>query len=88
MSRTAKPARRRAFSDTEPTGTMALVAPQIRGAARRAADLIEQAELTLEEASDVIANGCLWLDPQEWIRPSRSGERPLATKTSHSPCSA
>jgi hypothetical protein len=30
--------------------------------------LIEQAELTLEEASGVIANGYLRLDPQEWIR--------------------
>ena len=30
--------------------------------------LIEQAEATLEEASGVIANGFLRLDPQEWIR--------------------
>jgi hypothetical protein len=30
--------------------------------------LIEQAEPTLEEASGVIANGYLRLDPQEWIR--------------------
>lgn len=35
---------------------------------RRAALLIEQAEATLEEASGVIANGYLRLDPQEWIR--------------------
>ena len=39
-----------------------------RLAARRTAILIEQAELTLEEASGVIANGFLRLDPQEWIR--------------------
>jgi hypothetical protein len=37
-------------------------------AALRAGLLIEQAELTLEEASGVIANGYLRLDPQEWIR--------------------
>ncbi|HKE54704.1 MAG TPA: hypothetical protein VKC55_08045 [Actinomycetota bacterium] len=30
--------------------------------------LIEQAEATLEEASGVIANGYLRLDPEEWIR--------------------
>jgi hypothetical protein len=35
---------------------------------RRAADLIEQAEAMLEEASGVIANGYLRLDPQEWIK--------------------
>jgi hypothetical protein len=40
---------------------------QIRRAAKRAALLIEQAELTLE-ASGVIANGYLRLDPQEWVR--------------------
>jgi hypothetical protein len=40
----------------------------MRAAARRADHLIEQAELTLEEASGVIANGYLRLDPQEWIR--------------------
>ena len=28
----------------------------------------EQAEATLEEASGVIANGYLRLDPQEWVR--------------------
>jgi hypothetical protein len=36
--------------------------------AHGAALLIEQAELTLEEASGVIANGYLRLDPQEWVR--------------------
>jgi hypothetical protein len=35
---------------------------------RRATLLIEQAELTLEEASGVIANGYLQLDPQKWVR--------------------
>jgi hypothetical protein len=33
---------------------------------RRAADLIKQAA-TLEDASGLIANGHLRLDPQEWI---------------------
>jgi hypothetical protein len=41
---------------------------QIRKASHRAAHLIEQAELALEEASGVIANGYLRLDPQEWVR--------------------
>jgi hypothetical protein len=36
---------------------------QIRKAARRAVYLIQQAEATLEEASGVIANGYLRLDP-------------------------
>jgi hypothetical protein len=39
----------------------------MRRAACRAALLIERAELTLE-ASGVIANAYLRLDPQEWIR--------------------
>ena len=29
--------------------------------------MIEQAEATLEDASGVIANGSLRLDPQEWV---------------------
>jgi hypothetical protein len=29
---------------------------------------VEQAEATLEEASGVIANGYLRLDPQEWVK--------------------
>jgi hypothetical protein len=62
--------RGRGFADTDPTGTAALDprCSQIRRAARRAAFLIKQAELTLEEASGVIANGYLRLDPQEWVR--------------------
>jgi hypothetical protein len=62
--------RGRGFSDHDPTGTAALDPrrSQIRRAARQAAHLIEQAELTLEEASGVIANGYLRLDPQEWVR--------------------
>jgi hypothetical protein len=58
------------IADKDPTGTAALDPrrSQIRRAARRAALLIEQAELTLEEASGVIANGYLRLDPQEWVR--------------------
>ena len=62
--------RGKGFTDSDPTGTMALDPrrSQIRKAAKRAALLIEQAELTLEEASGVIANGYLRLDPQEWIR--------------------
>jgi hypothetical protein len=40
----------------------------LRRAAHRAALLIEEAEATLEEASAVIANGYLRLDPQEWVR--------------------
>jgi hypothetical protein len=62
--------RGKAFTDSDPTGTMALDPrkAQIRRAVARSALLIEQAELTLEEASGVIANGYLRLDPQEWIR--------------------
>jgi hypothetical protein len=62
--------RGKGFSDSHPVETIALNPrrSQIRQAARRAALLIEQAELTLEEASGVIANGYLRLDPQEWIR--------------------
>jgi hypothetical protein len=62
--------RGKGFSDTDPTGTAALDPrrSQIRRAARRAAHLIEQAEVTLEEASGVIANGYLRLDREEWIR--------------------
>jgi hypothetical protein len=62
--------RGRGFTDSDPTGTAALdpTRRQMRAAARRADHLIEQAELTLEEASGVIANGYLRLDPQEWIR--------------------
>ena len=40
----------------------------MRRAARQAAHLIEQAKATLEEASGVMANCYLRLDPQEWIR--------------------
>jgi hypothetical protein len=40
----------------------------MRAAARRAALLIQEAELTLEEAAGVIANGYLRLDHQGWIR--------------------
>jgi len=39
--------------------------PPRRSYAQRAALLIEQAEATLEEASGVIANGYLPLDPRE-----------------------
>jgi hypothetical protein len=62
--------RGRGFTDADPTGTAALDPrrSQIRRAAHRATQLIEEAEATLEEASDVIANGYLRLDPQEWIR--------------------
>jgi hypothetical protein len=62
--------RGRGFTNSDPTGTAALDPrrAQIRKAARRAALLVEQAELTLEEASGVIANGYLRLDQQEWIR--------------------
>jgi len=62
--------RGRGFTDSDPTGTAALDPrrSQIRKAARRAALLIEQAELTLEEASGVIANGYLRLDREEWVR--------------------
>jgi hypothetical protein len=62
--------RGKGFTDARPTETMALSPQrsQIRRAARRAVLLIEEAEATLEEASGVIANGYLRLDPQEWIR--------------------
>jgi hypothetical protein len=62
--------RGRGFADRDPTGTAALDPrrSQIRRAARRAGQLIEEAEATLEEASGVIANGYLRLDPQEWVR--------------------
>jgi hypothetical protein len=62
--------RGKGFTDTDPTGTAALDPrrSQIRQAARRAVLLIYEAEATLEEASGVIANGYLRLDPQEWIR--------------------
>jgi hypothetical protein len=62
--------RGRGFNDSDPTGTAALdpTRAQIRRAARRAAGLIYEAEATLEEASGIIANGYLRLDPQEWIR--------------------
>ncbi len=62
--------RGRGFTDVDPTGSAALDPrqTQIRRAAGRASLLIEQAEATLEEASGVIANGYLRLDPQEWIR--------------------
>jgi hypothetical protein len=64
------------FSDVDPTGTMAL--DPRRSQIRRAALLIEQAEATLEEASGVIANGCLRLDPQEWIRAVEKGRAALS----------
>jgi hypothetical protein len=62
--------RSKAIGDYDPVSTAALDPrkSQIRRAAQRAGFLIEQAELTLEEASGVIANGYLRLDPQEWIR--------------------
>jgi hypothetical protein len=62
--------RGRGFADKDPTGTAALDPrrSQMRRAARRAGYLIEQAEATLEEASGVIANGYLRLDPQKWVR--------------------
>jgi hypothetical protein len=62
--------RGKGFTDSDPTGTAALDPrrSQIRRAAHRAAHLIEEAELTLEEASGVIANGFLRLDREEWIR--------------------
>jgi hypothetical protein len=62
--------RGKGFTDVRPTETIALDPrrSQIRRAAARAAVLLEDAEATLEEASGVIANGYLRLDPQEWIR--------------------
>jgi hypothetical protein len=61
--------RGRGFGDIDPTGSAALDPrrSQLRRSARRAAQLIEQAEATLKEASGVIANGYLRLDPQEWV---------------------
>jgi hypothetical protein len=51
--------RGKGFTDADPTGTAALDPrrSQIRRAAKRAADLIEEAELTREEASGMIAKG-------------------------------
>jgi hypothetical protein len=62
--------RSKVITDADPTSTVALDPrrSQIRRAANRAAHLIEQAEANLEEASGVIANGYLRLDPQEWVR--------------------
>lgn len=62
--------RSKAIGDYDPTSTAALDPrrSQIRRAARRAGVLVGQAEAALEEASTVIANGYLRLDPQEWIR--------------------
>jgi hypothetical protein len=62
--------RGRGFTDVDPTGSVALdpTRRQMRAAVRRAAGLIFRAELELAEASDVIANGYLRLDHQEWIR--------------------
>jgi hypothetical protein len=62
--------RSKAITDSDPVASLALDPrrSQIRRATKRAALLSEQAELTLEEASGVIANGYLRLDPQEWIR--------------------
>jgi hypothetical protein len=69
--------RGRRFTDSDPTGTAALDPrrSQIRRAARQAALLVGQAELTLEEATGVIANGYLRLDREEWVRAVESGER-------------
>jgi hypothetical protein len=39
-----------------------------RTSSRRAAELIEPAEATLEETSGVIANGYPQLDREEWVR--------------------
>jgi hypothetical protein len=58
--------RGRGFADSDPTGTAA-VDPR-RSQIRRAARLNARAEATLEEASNVIANGYLRLDREEWIR--------------------
>jgi hypothetical protein len=55
------------------------------GAAKPAALMIEEAEATLEAASNVIANGYLRLDPQEWIGPSGSAERHSAGNPHVSP---
>jgi hypothetical protein len=58
------------FTDSDPVGS-AVLDPrggQLRRAARRAAHVSEQAEVTLEEASGVIANG--------YLRTARSGTAP------------
>ncbi len=62
--------RGRGFTDSDPTGTMALdpTRVQMRAAVRRAARLILRAEDELAEAGAVIANGYLRLDRAEWIR--------------------
>jgi hypothetical protein len=62
--------RRKGFNDSNPTGTAALdpTRAQMRAATRRAARLILRAEDELAEAGDVIANGYLRLDQEEWIR--------------------
>ena len=62
--------RGKAFTDSDPTGTMALDPRrrQMRAAVRRASTLIVRAHDDLEEAASLIANGYLRLDPQEWIR--------------------
>ena len=58
------------FTYTDPTGTAALdpTRAQMLAATRRAATLILRAEDELAEAGNVIANGYLRLDHQEWIR--------------------
>jgi hypothetical protein len=62
--------RGRGFTDADPTGSVALdpTRRQMRAAVRRAAGLILRAEDELQEAGDVIANGYLRLDHDEWIR--------------------
>jgi hypothetical protein len=62
--------RGKGFSDARPVESIALDPrrSQIRRAALRAGLLLEEAEATLEEASGIVANGYLRLDPQEWIR--------------------
>ncbi len=58
------------FTDSDPTSSAALdpTRRQIRAAVRRATALILRAEDELAEAGDVIANGYLQLDHDEWIR--------------------
>jgi hypothetical protein len=65
------------ITDADPTSTAALDPrrSQLRRVAKRAASLIEDAEATLEEASGVIANGYLRLDPQSGSAPSSNAER-------------
>jgi hypothetical protein len=62
--------RGRGFTDSDPTGTVALdpTRRQMRAAVRRAAALILRAEDELQEAGAVIANGYLRLDRDEWVR--------------------